>query len=640
MLDSTETPDAPAPLLPPGMEWINTETALDLERLRGKVVLLYFWTASSLPCRGMMPRLARLGEARALELVLVGAHSAKFERERSTETVRAAVERLGLVHPVVNDAEFALWRRFGVRAWPTFFLLDPEGRVVAQATGIEAMDDLDAAIGSLIESSERAGTLQRRPVPGVRSARETEARPAGMRYPAGLLADPRQGRLFVADTGGHRILEADLESGQVRRIIGAGQVGLVDGPFHRARFRRPLGLALLGEHLYVADSGNHAVREIDLAREMVRTVAGTGAPSVRAAERGGRWPGRETALSYPHGLAVAGHSLYIAMAGCHQIWRLDLEREDLALHAGTGEEGLVDGPHASAVLAQPSGLVADGERIWFVDAGASAVRSCGLGSDGEVRTVIGGGLFEFGLADGSREEARLQYPLGVACDRGRLFVADAYNDAIRVIGAATGEVSTLAASGEGAWREPSAVAVQGDHVFVADTLHHRVARVRIEDGQTTAWRVRLTETIPTPTAASLRPAVAGDLAEEVEDLPAVGLAEGTGQLWLDLALPRGFRINAAAPFDLMVTGDGAVEVIGEPFRLRTGAPRFPVGLPLHVRGEGTLRVELAVFFCEEPDERICYYRTVRRHVPVRVVERRPGDEARVVVSIEAPEAPL
>lgn len=639
MLEPKPDSQPSAPLLPAGLDWIHAGQGLDLPRLRGKVVLLYFWTASSHACRGMMPRLSRLAAGRPLELVVVGVHSAKFDRERDTDTVRGAVERLGLAHPVVNDADFVLWRRFGVRAWPTFFLLDPDGRLVAQAAGVEALEDLEAAIGALIEAAERSGSLQRRPVAGLPDGLEREEQRGGLRYPAGLLVDPRHGRLFVADTGGHRILEADLESGQVRRIIGAGKEGLVDGPFHRARFRRPLGLALLAEHLYVADGGNHAVREVDLAREAVRTVAGTGMASLRPAEPGGRWPGRETALASPHGLAVAGHSLYISMAACHQIWRLDLEREDLALHTGTGVEGLVDGRHAAAVLAQPSGLCADGERIWFVDAESSAVRSCGLGSDGEVQTAAGSGLFEFGLVDGPSGEARLQYPLGLDALDGRIYVADAYNDAIRVIDLAGGEVGTLIQGGHGGLREPSAVAAAGEDLFVADTGNHRVVRFRRGDGAASEWRLRLAESIPATSTG--RAVVAAESPAELEDLPAVAFAAGEARLLLDLALPRGYRINAAAPCDLAVTGEGEVEVTGGPFHLRTGAPSFPVSLPLSVGGEGALRVELAVYFCEEPDERICYYRTVRRCLPVRVA-RGPdaGRESRVVVAIQAPEAPL
>ena len=118
-----------------GGEWVNTAGPLVARRLRGRFVLLDFWTYCCINCMHVLPELKKLEHAFPNELVVIGIHSAKFEGEQVTDNIREAALRYEIEHPVVNDAKMAIWRRYGARSWPTLVLIDPAGDVVWAASG-------------------------------------------------------------------------------------------------------------------------------------------------------------------------------------------------------------------------------------------------------------------------------------------------------------------------------------------------------------------------------------------------------------------------------------------------------------------------------------------------------------------------
>ena len=326
-----------APEFPADLEWINVAKPLKLADLRGKIVLLDFWTACSVNCMHIAADLASLEQKYPRELVVIGVHSAKFYAERDTENLRQSVLRLGIEHPVVNDSRMAVWREYGANAWPTLVLIDPEGRVAGQWSGEGVIKPIDEAVTGLIKTYHRHGQLDRRPLRLRPSPRATAK--SILEFPGKVLADEATGQLFIADTGHNRILVADLAGGAVRTVIGGGRAGFRDGHFDDAEFNRPMGMAVAGSRLYIADSGNHAIRAADLRTGSVVTLAGTGGQARRFDISG---PGRTTPLNSPWDLVLAGTGLYIAMAGNHQIWRLDLATGYVAPWAGSGREGRHD----------------------------------------------------------------------------------------------------------------------------------------------------------------------------------------------------------------------------------------------------------------------------------------------------------
>src|SRR5713226_7019358 len=308
-----------APELDGGAGWLNSAGPITLRDLRGKIVLLDFWTLCCINCIHTLPDLARLEKKYADQLLVIGVHSAKFENERNTESIRKAILRYEISHPVVNDALMRIWRRYGVSSWPTLFLIDPEGYAVWADSGEGLFESADAVIGRLIKIHGRKKTLDEQPL-SFKLARLRERGDTPLFFPGKVLADAASRRLFIADSTHHRIVITDLEGKKIA-IAGTGEPDKKDGPFDQACFNDPQGMALQGETLYVADRRNHLIRALDLKTLTVRTIAGNGRHG-QDRRRGG--PALQVGLNSPWDLYLHVNTLFIAMAGHHQIWSLDL----------------------------------------------------------------------------------------------------------------------------------------------------------------------------------------------------------------------------------------------------------------------------------------------------------------------------
>jgi DNA-binding beta-propeller fold protein YncE len=425
----------------------------------------------------------------AEELVVIAVHAAKFTAEMVSENLRAAVQRLEVHHPVINDGEHQVWEEYAVRAWPTLMLVDPRGRVFAKHEGEFPLEPMRVALAGIIAQYDAEGILDRRPL-------TLDPLPAGggtLRFPGKVLADAASERLFIADSGHNRILVADLD-GRVTTVVGDGEPGFVDGLGEQARLDHPQGLAFdaVSETLFVADEPNHAIRAIDLASGQVTTVAGTGEQGYDRLSRGS---GQEVSLSSPWDLALIDQRLWIAMAGTHQLWALDLATGHVGVAAGTGAESIHDGPLQEATFAQPSGLSVRDGVLYVADSESSAVRSVDPATD-QVRRLVGRGLFDFGDIDGVAGQARLQHPLGVAAtleDRATLiFVADTYNDKLKRLDPGTRQITSWAGGeaghedgdlGTALFWEPSGLSLAGSRLYVADTNNHAVRLVDLDAGR-------------------------------------------------------------------------------------------------------------------------------------------------------------
>lgn len=596
-----------APDLGPGFAWLNTDRPLRLaQELKGQVVLLDFWTFCCINCIHILPDLEHLERTFAgRPFVVVGVHSAKFDAETDPAGIRAAVQRYGIRHPVVVDEDMRLWRAYGARSWPTRVLVDPTGAIAASVAGEGRRDELEQTVAALLEQHGRAGTLAAAP-PAL--APDAAVRPAsGLAYPGKVLAEPgvppAERRVFIADTGHHRIVVASWpEAGHARllRVVGTGERGSDDGPVERATFDSPQGLAIARGKLFVADTGNHLIRAVDLATWEVATWAGTGEMTN---DRTGGGRGTKQGINSPWDLAVHGSRLLVAMAGTHQVWRFELGNALGRAYAGTGREDLQDGPAEEAALAQPSGIAVAGDRLWIADSEVSAVRGLDL-VDERVFTVIGEGLFDFGDEDGAYPAARLQHPLGVAAWQGKVLVADSYNHKVKVVEPGSRTVTTLfgdgrpgAEDGHGGLRlfEPGGLDVAGDELLVADTNNHRVVWADLAAG---AWRELA--------IAGLEPPARREAEASAEELPPVTLLAGGITVAVDAAPVAGFHLNAEAPVTLRVRlGD---RVLAQVTRTVAALPaEFP--LPAEAVEPGTWQAEVSFARCSDGEAARC--------VPVR-----------------------
>ncbi|MGI0490418.1 thioredoxin-like domain-containing protein [Alkalinema pantanalense CENA528] len=461
-----------APQFPQNLVWLNS-AALSIASLRGQPILLDFWTYGCINCLHVLPQLHHLAEKYYQQVTFIGVHTAKFAAENAIAGIQGAIDRYNIRHPVVVDHDRHIWDAYAVRAYPTFVLIDAQGYIVLTAIGEGQLDRIESALQALVDSkAATAIATPPSPVPHLES----------LRFPGKVLADRASDRLFIADSGHHRIVVTDF-LGQTSQSIGQGQAGFQDGDGDRAQFANPQGLALdpSGKALYVADTGNHAVRKIDLNTYQITTIAGTGVQSPWLYPHGGL--AQAVALNSPWDLLWHDRVLWVAMAGSHQIWCLDLTTGHLQTWAGTGAEGCFDGVVERAAFAQPSGLATDGRSLFVADCESSTVRAITLVEEPIVRSICGSGnLYNFGDRDGQGEGVRLQHCLGLAYDpsgnQPDLWVADTYNHKIKRINLATGQCETMFAD----FAEPAGLAIAHNWLFVADTNHHRIVRLDRQTG--------------------------------------------------------------------------------------------------------------------------------------------------------------
>jgi DNA-binding beta-propeller fold protein YncE len=455
------------------VDWLNTDRPITPADLKGRIVLVDFWTLCCINCIHTLPDLAKLEAKYPGVLVVIGIHTPKFDNEKKTASIRKAVLRYEIKHPVVNDADRKIWEHYGVESWPTLALFDPDGFNVYAISGEGAYERLDAKIAELVKLYKAKKTLKDTPLNFQLASDKSES---PLYFPGKVLADAKSQRLFIADSTNHRIVITDLEGKKIA-VAGTGTEGLKDGAYTEARFGDPQGMTLVGDTLYVADRKNHSIRALDLKRKTVKTVAGTGEQN--RYDRNGVGPALKTGLNSPWDLLFRDGKVYIAMAGHHQIWTYDPEQKQVAPFAGNGRETIADGPPRLASFAQPSGLATDGTNLYVADSETSSIRAVPFDPQGRVATVVGEGLFEFGDVNGVGPKVRLQHALGVAYKDGQLYVADTYNSKIKQIDPAKQSCATFLGDPAGwlkdkMFNEPGGLSIAGNKLYIADTNNHRI----------------------------------------------------------------------------------------------------------------------------------------------------------------------
>ncbi|MBA2114392.1 thioredoxin-like domain-containing protein [Bremerella alba] len=532
-----DTPDAkeddhpfrariPAPEFPQDMEWMNTKEPLELEELKGKFVLLDFWTYCCINCIHILPELKKLEHEFPNQLVVIGVHSAKFDTEKEAKNISEAILRYEIEHPVVNDDEMKIWNSFSVSSWPTMYLIDPEGNVVYLRRGEFKADDIREVLNRAMPYYRENGSLDETPIQFDLLAYDQQ--PTQLRFPGKVLADEKSNRLFISDSNHNRIVITSLD-GELQEVIGSGEIGSADGAYESAQFDHPQGMALKQDTLYVADTENHLIRKIDLKEKQVSTIAGVGEQAKN------NWPGvgedatlsslpkrfvgtpKTTPINSPWALWPHGDSLYIAMAGPHQIWKMKLDESEIGPYAGNGREDIVDGPLLPSIpyqqghssFAQPSGLTSDGKSLFVADSEGSSIRAVPFDPEGSVRTVIGtahlpyGRLFSFGDVDGPAKTAKLQHALGVTYVDGIIYTVDTYNNKIKAVDATTGNVTTIAGTSEpgtaddpAQFDEPTGISHAGGKLYIADTNNHLIRVMDLESKKVSTLQIKGLKPMP------------------------------------------------------------------------------------------------------------------------------------------------
>ena len=618
-----DTPDFPA-----NLEWLNTKTPLKKEDLQGKFVLIDFWTYCCINCIHILPELKKLEKEFANELVVIGVHSAKFETEKDSKNIVEAILRYEIEHPVVNDSEMKFWSMYGANSWPTILLLDPEGKAIWGTRGETTFEDVAPVIKKYIPYYRKRKLLDEKPLRFELEKYSQTATP--LRFPGKVLVDGNSERLFIADSNHNRIVVTSLD-GKLLQTIGNGEIGNQDGDFKTAKFDHPQGMFLHEDRLFIADTENHTIRIADLKTRQVKTIAGTGKQSreafpgtrefAKTGKRPDRWigPPLETPLNSPWDLWVHNDYLYICNAGSHQIWFMPLDEEWIGPYAGNAREDIVDGellpenPYelGYSSFAQPSGFASDGAVLFIADCEGSSIRAVPLDPKKEVSTVVGtntlrrGRLFEFGDRDGEKEEVLLQHAMGVTYHDGKLYVADTYNNKIKVTEVATGKTTTLVGSGDAGKRddqpsfdEPAGLCFHNGKLFVADTNNHAIRVVDVESKKVSTLTI---EGLEPPRLKVERPDFSS---ANIENVDTLRLAPKDGKIRFDVELvfPDGWKLNDAAPMnyylDIESKSRGETQKIANPISVKP-AVTFPVELEIADDDELTVSISMNYFYCGE-----------------------------------------
>ena len=456
-----------APELPDTLEWINCTIPPTIANSKGKVVLLHFWTYSNLNSLNFLPDLRALENRYENGLVVVGINCPKFHHEYEPANVLKAINRLFLRHPVCSDPEFKVWQQYGVQAWPSVAVIDAEGYLRRVFSGDDMLRQLDNLVAELLE---QATAREIRNFSKVRGASEAEST-STLKFPTAIVAD--RGLLYVVDSANNRVLELN-ENGRVIRVFGSGNPGFWDGVLENSGFNLPRDLVVSENYIYLADTGNHAIRRISLFNGEVETLLGNGKPGKMIVRNNPDL--REVTLTSPVALVLNGPDLYISNAGMHQIWKLDLKANTISWFAGSGQASMADGSATEAGFVHPLGMAVCDPFLYVADADASALREVRL-EDGTTATRIGVSAFTFGDQDGTQGKALMQYPMDLDVDsKGKqLWIADSFNNKLRIYDIQVGNLLTPEIDYE--FSEPYGLCMDGNVLWVANTNAHEIVKV-------------------------------------------------------------------------------------------------------------------------------------------------------------------
>ncbi|KAK2419036.1 bifunctional riboflavin kinase/FMN phosphatase [Trifolium repens] len=623
------------PEFPSKLDWLNTAPLQFCRDLQGKVVLLDFWTYCCINCMHVLPDLDALEKKyKDMPFVVVGVHSAKFDNEKDSEAIRNAVLRYDITHPVVNDGDMYFWRKLGINSWPTFAIIGPNGKLLAQLAGEGRKKDLDDFVAAALLFYGKQKMLDNTPITlNLEKDNDPRLVTSPLKFPGKLAIDVLNNRLFISDSNHNRIVVTNLDGNFIVQIGSSGEEGLQDGSFDEATFNRPQGLAYNAKKniLYVADTENHALREIDFANEKVRTLAGNG---TKGSDYTGGRKGDTQLLNSPWDVCFHPfeEKIYVAMAGQHQIWEHNILSGITRAFSGDGYERNLNGSSSTSTsFAQPSGLSLsqDLTEIYVADSESSSIRVVDLKTGGS-RLLAGGdpifsdNLFKFGDQDGIGSEVLLQHPLGVVCGKdGIIYITDSYNHKIKKLDPTSKRVSTVAGTGKAGFKdgisvtaqlsEPSGIVEGSDgRLFIADTNNSLIRYLDLNTNELCTLELKGFQP-PKPKSRSFKRLRRRPTADTVP-ITIDAISSEEGNLSIEISLPNEYHFSkeARSRFSVDIEPEDAVNI--DPLDGFLG----PEGsATLHFKRSSNSasmgRINCKIYYCKEDE--VCLYKSLLFEVP-------------------------
>jgi Thioredoxin-like/NHL repeat len=451
------------------LDWLNADPQT-ISAHRGRVVALLFWNASSVYCHNALADMFQLQRKHPENLSVLAIHVPKFAAELEQKTLLDAVNRLDIQLPVANDTQWTAWQHYDIQSWPSVVLIDSNGAIAGQFSGDDCRKDIESRLSALLAempyaTSPKPKNLKAKPKPKVFSA---------LHSPCGLLI--HNNLLYIADTGHNRILECGFD-GRVKRVFGNGLPLYLDGMSTEASFNRPMAMSVAREYLYVADTGNHAIRRVRLMDGFIDSLLGNGKPGQSEDKTVGMF--HEVQLNNPSSVSVEQDILVVADSGNNCLRMFNLANKAFSTLVGSGSLGLLDGVGLRAEMAHPLALSGSKNYLYVAEGSSSSIRTAAV-PEGRVNTLIGHGLYQYGKEDGLRKSAALQHPSAIAVDekRGVVWIADAYNHKIRALNMVSNMLSTVPMTQT--LSNPCALALDDESLWIADSASSQIHRYFIE----------------------------------------------------------------------------------------------------------------------------------------------------------------
>ncbi|MBL6664385.1 MAG: redoxin domain-containing protein [Rickettsiales bacterium] len=470
---------------------INISKPLSNKLLKDKIIVLDFWNSSCISCLEGISEMKKLQERFGNRILLIGVHSSKFQNEKRQSSVKKSVIKHDITYPVINDDNLKLLKHFEIKTWPTVVLLSPKGKIYKKYQGNDEISkNLKKDIKKLIDGNKFS--LNRKPVPLRLAKNDTLGNvlffPSKISYAKSFTYKNHKQlpALFISNAAQNNIIVSTL-SGKIITKIGSGDALFDDGDFITSSFNMPHGLVFYENKLFVADTGNHAIRIVDFTKEKVSTLLGNGQKGSILSFRGDKLADK-IKLYFPSDIDIRKNSLIIANLGSNQILSYNLKNRKIAILAGNGESGNKDGKYPDNLLSKPSGISVHNDKIYFLDSATSTLRVIDKGN--KVKTLIGNGKELRGFKDGDKKEAMLQNPLGLDVDETGIYITDSFNHSIRKYSFSNKRLNTLTGGRVGEdvgaqkhskFDEPNGIFATPSRLFIVDSNNNRIIETNRSD---------------------------------------------------------------------------------------------------------------------------------------------------------------
>ncbi len=600
--------------------WFNTAKPLEKEDVKDKIILLNFWSYSCVKCLQLIPELKKLQDEYGNKLAIISVHSPKFSNEKNEGGIRKAIIRHDITNPVINDADLKIWNQYQVKLWPTLILFNTNGKIYDQYFDLNDSKSIERALSDTKKLLNRYNhQLSRNSLPIIleknRLISNVLESPTKIKYSAKFDYKSYSGAaIFIANSAKNTIIISSI-SGEILAQIGSGKSGKEDGSFSDASFDLPQGLLYHNDKLYVADTNNHLIREVDFKSEKVTTILGSGNIGLPITSDK-KIAAKKVDLASPTDIEFFPNRQFIAIANSasDQILSYDVEKKEVSVLAGSGKEGNEDGKLPNNSLAQTSDLVAYSNKLYFIDSKSNSLRY--LNNQGVVETLIKGKLQSSQNNKNSPQNRdALQNPTGLEIDDSGIYISDSFDHQIKKYNQTTNDLTVLVGNQQNgdslgtrtSFDEPNGIISIMDRLYVADKNNNRI--VVLDRGSLVSSLLDIMPPLKLPQESL------AEYLPNLQTLPAINV-KADNLVTLEIAIEHGYKINEMGPSFINLLQEekkDRMQLINVYDWRAIGSreiklQQLDIGKNYMLQG--------VIYYCENKQNSLCYIRSYQQEITV------------------------